>query len=303
MPHTNEVTLLQNEGWDERLLVCANGRLVQTFIIVTRRYLVLLDTLINATTARAMLDYATEHLAGRQLLVINSHADYDHCWGNQLFAGPQAEYDAPIIATEGCRERLRDPEAARYLHEMQTAEPEIFNEVVLTPPTFTFNGRLTIDGGDLTLQLIPTPGHTPDQIAVYIPEISTLLATDGAELPYPLARTPEALPQMRASLQQMADLDAQTVLYCHAPVTIGPQLLHDNIAYFDGIEAACSQAIEKGLSTIPEDDEAVLANVDLAYETAVPHHGPWQEVHTYYRTTGHAQQIRAMLQILLNRET
>jgi glyoxylase-like metal-dependent hydrolase (beta-lactamase superfamily II) len=303
MPHTNEVTLLQNEGWDERLLVCANGRLVQTFIIVTRRYLVLLDTLINATTARTMLDYATDHLAGQPLLVINSHADYDHCWGNQLFAGPEAKYDAPIIATEGCRERLLDPDAARYLHEMQTAEPEIFNEVVLTPPTFTFNGRFTIDGGDLTLQLIPIPGHTPDQIAVYIPEISTLLATDGAELPYPLARTPEALPQMRASLQQMADLDAQTVLYCHAPVSIGPQLLHDNIAYFDRIEAACRQAIEKGLSTIPEGDESVLANVGLAYETAVPHHGPWQEVHTYYRTTGHAQQIRAMLQILLNRET
>lgn len=301
MVHTNEVILLENQGWDKRLLVCANGRLVQTFIIVTRRYLVLLDTLINATTGRAMLDHARPHLAGRQLLVINSHADYDHCWGNQLFAGPQAEHNAPIIATEGCREQLRDPEAVRYLHEMQTAEPKIFNEVVLTPPTFTFNGRFTIDGGDLTLQLIPTPGHTPDQIAVYIPEISTLLATDGAELPYPLARTAAALPQMRASLQQMADLQAQTVLYCHAPVTIGPQLLHHNIAYFDQIEAACRKAIDRGMSTIPEDDEAVLAKVGLAYETAVPHHGPWQEVHTYYRTKGHTLQIRTMLQTLMER--
>jgi glyoxylase-like metal-dependent hydrolase (beta-lactamase superfamily II) len=302
MVHTNEVVLLENQDWDERLLVCANDRLVQTFIIVTRRYVVLLDTLINATTARAMLDYARPHLTGRQLLVINSHADYDHCWGNQLFAGPQAEFAAPIIATEGCRERLLDPDAARYLQEMQTAEPDIFDEVVLTPPTFTFDGRFTIDGGDLTLQLIPTPGHTPDQLALYIPEISTLLATDGAELPYPMARTATALPQMRASLQQMAGQQAQTVLYCHAPVTIGPQLLHDNIAYFDRVEAACHQALDNGLITIPEDDEALVAEIGLAYETAVPGDGPWQEVHNYYRTQGHAQQIRAMLQTLMKRE-
>jgi glyoxylase-like metal-dependent hydrolase (beta-lactamase superfamily II) len=302
MVHTNEVVLLENQGWDERLLVCGNGRLVQTFIVVTRRYVVLLDTLINATTARAMLNYARPHLAGRQLLVINSHADYDHCWGNQLFAGPRAETAAPIIATEVCRERLLNPAATRYLQEMQTAEPEIFNDVVLTPPTLTFNGRFTIDGGDQTLHLFPTPGHTPDQIAIHIPEISTLLATDGAELPYPTARTAEALPQMRASLQQMAGLRAQTVLYCHAPVTIGPQLLYDNITYFDRVEAACRAALDKGLTEIPEEDEALVAQVGLAYETAVPGGVPWQEVHNYYRTQGHAQQIRAMLQLLIKRE-
>jgi glyoxylase-like metal-dependent hydrolase (beta-lactamase superfamily II) len=297
MTHTNEVVLLDNQGWDERILVCGNGRLVQTFIIVTQRYLVLLDTLINAATARAMLAYARPHLAGRQLLVVNSHADYDHCWGNQLFAGPQAEYGAPIIATRACGRRF---DRSDYLQQMQAAEPDIFGEVVLTPPTLTFDGRFTIEGGDLTLQLLPTPGHTPDHLAVYLPEINALLAMDGAELPYPMARTAEALPQMRASLQQMADLQAQTVLYCHAPVTTGPQLLHDNIAYFDHIEAACRAALDNGLAAIAEDDDELLAQIGLAYETAVPAQPLWQEVHTYYRTQGHAQQIRALLQTLLS---
>jgi glyoxylase-like metal-dependent hydrolase (beta-lactamase superfamily II) len=298
MEHTNDVTLLPNQGWDERILVCANGRLVQTFIIVTRHYLVLLDTLINATMAQAMLDYAQPYLAGRQLLVINSHADYDHCWGNQLFAGPQAGQPAPILATDACRRQFDRPEAAETLQQMQTQEPDIFNEVVLTPPTFTFDGRFTLHGGDLTLHLFPTPGHTPDQLAVYIPEISTLLATDGAELPYPMARTPQALPQMRTSLRQMVDLQAQTVLYCHAPVIIGPQLLQDNLTYFDRIEAACRDALAQGLTDIPQDDEALLALIDLPYETAVPDTDLWQNVHTYYRTQGHAQQIRAMLQTI-----
>jgi hypothetical protein len=34
MSHTNELQLIENDGWDERILVCSNGRLVKTFIIV-----------------------------------------------------------------------------------------------------------------------------------------------------------------------------------------------------------------------------------------------------------------------------
>ncbi|MCB0068156.1 MAG: hypothetical protein KDD77_13425, partial [Caldilineaceae bacterium] len=78
MPHSNQIDLLPNQGWDERILVCRNGRLVQTFIVVTARYVVLVDTLINAATARQMVAFAEPHLAGRTLLVVNTHADYDH---------------------------------------------------------------------------------------------------------------------------------------------------------------------------------------------------------------------------------
>jgi hypothetical protein len=41
MPHTNEVQVVANEGWDERIVVCRNGRLVDTFIITTQRYVVI----------------------------------------------------------------------------------------------------------------------------------------------------------------------------------------------------------------------------------------------------------------------
>ena len=37
MAHTNDLQLVANEGWDERILVCRNGGLVDTFIIVTAR--------------------------------------------------------------------------------------------------------------------------------------------------------------------------------------------------------------------------------------------------------------------------
>lgn len=301
MPHTNTVELVPNQGWDERILVCRNGALVDTFIVVTTRYVLLVDTVINPTTARHMVNYAQPYLTdGRQLLVVNTHADYDHAWGNQLFAGPQAEFSAPIIATRLCAEQFQDPEVLTHLQQRQAREPAIFNEVVLTPPTLLFEERLRIDGGDLTLELFATPGHTPDHLAIYLPEIATLLAADGGEFPFPMARTVDGLPAMRQSLARMAALNPQTVLYCHAPVTIGPQLLRDNLAYFDALEAHCRTALAQGVPADPPPDADMAALVDFPFDQAVQTGEYADFLNDHHRTAWHPQQIRMMLRYLAN---
>lgn len=303
MPHTNDLNLLKNDGWDERILICQNGRLVSTFIIVSDRYVVLVDTIINPATAQKMMDFAQPYLKnGRQLLVVNTHADYDHCWGNQLFVGETARYPAPIIGHRLSPDLFKHPDALGYLAKMKEAEPDIFGDVIFTPPTILFDDKLTIDGGDLTVELFFNPGHTTDHCALYLPEIDTLIAADGAELPYPAARTNSALPRMRQSLREMADLEAKTVLYCHAPATMGAQLLHDNIAYFDQLEEACRVAVEKGVGVEHPAGTDLSALINLTFEQATPDNEQWQAVHPYYRREGHWQQIQAMLEYVV-RET
>jgi glyoxylase-like metal-dependent hydrolase (beta-lactamase superfamily II) len=291
LSHTNHVEQVPNEGWDERVLVFRNEPLVDTFMVITERYAVVVDTMINPATAVILRSHAQQYLINRQLLVVNTHADYDHAWGNQVF-------DAPIIATRACADLMRSAEARGMLATMQANEPDIFDGLVLTPPTILFDDKLIIDGGDLTLELFATPGHTTDHLAIYIPEIRTLLAADAAELPYPVARTNAGLPAMRQSLAELVARDAESVLYCHAPVTIGPQLLHDNIAYFDKLEEHCRVALSVGLPANPPADTDLAAMISLPYVTAVPATQRWQEVHPYYQTTGHANQIRAMLEYL-----
>ncbi len=298
MPHTESVELIPNGGWDERILICRNGELVNVFIVITARFVVIVDTLINPITAQALVDYAQPYIAGRQLIVVNTHADYDHAWGNQLFAGPDAPHPAPILAHTLCAAQFDSPEAPPYLAEVQAKEPAIFGSVVLTKPTICFDSTLTIDGGDLTLRLFPTPGHTPDHISVYIPEINTLLVGDAAELPFPFARETEGLPQMRASLAALADMNAQTVLYCHAPPETGPQLLRDNLAYFDALETACRAALAKNPDLNATQLMDLPAAVGCTYEDVTPQGGVWETVHLDYRTEGHAEQIQMMLEWL-----
>lgn len=295
MAHTNLVELVPNAGWDERILVCRNGRLVQTFIIISQHFVFLVDTVINPHTAQQMMAIAEPHLPGRSLLIINTHADYDHAWGNQLFAGPAAPYPAPIIGRRAVAEQFASPEVLAYLAELQQKEPAIFGHVRLTPPTLLFDNELEINGGDLTLKLFAAPGHTADHTAIYIPEINTLLAGDGAEFPYPAARVPAGLPQMRQSLANMAALQPQNALYCHAPVTIGPQLLHDNMAYFDQMESRCRAALAQGVPAALPPDLDLIALVGCPIDEMLPAGDPWQTLHPYYRTAGHADQIRTML--------
>lgn len=287
----DQVTLVPNQGWDKRILVCRCGPLVDTFIIVSQNYVILVDTLINQATGEALLEIARPHLEGRQLLAINTHADWDHAWGNHVFASRAV----PIIAQRLCAERLRDDSAAR-LKEMQEREPGRFDDVALTPPTILFDERLTIDGSDLTLELFGTPGHAPDHISIYIPEIGTLLAGDAAEAPFPFARGPETLPVLRASLAAMAAREPATVLYCHAPVTSGPELLQHNIGYFNTLEARCRAALTRGAEANPAEDADLETLVQFPFEQAAP---PGFDVSQpqFYRP-GHQAHIRMMLAFL-----
>ena len=291
------MVLIPNAGWDARILVCRCAPTVDAFIVITTRYVVLVDTLINPATARTMLALARPHLtAGRTLLVVNTHADWDHCWGNQLFAGPEAEAPAPIIGSRRCVELFHAPEAGSLLQQMQGREPGRFDEVRPVPPTIAFDDRLAIEGGDLTLELFPAPGHTPDHIAIHIPEIGTVLAGDAAEFPFPFARSADALPQLRATLARLAALQPTAALYCHAPETSGPELIADNIAYFDNLEARCHAALARGAPARPDAGADVEALVGSPFATAVQTR-QGTEIPAFY-AEGHRAHIRMMLEWL-----
>jgi glyoxylase-like metal-dependent hydrolase (beta-lactamase superfamily II) len=262
---------------------------------------VLIDTLINRRTAEALLEIARPHLAGRQLLAVNTHADWDHAWGNQLFAGPAAVYPAPILGTRRCAERLRSAEAQQKLARMRANEPGRFDDVLLVPPNVLFEERLAIDGGDLTLELFATPGHRPDHIAVFIPEIGTLLPGDAAELPFPFVATAESKPARRGSRGRLAARAPATALYCHAPVDSGPGLLRQNMAYFDTVEQRCRAALARGVPGKTDAAADVEALVGFPFAEALPAGADAQALEGFYRP-GHPAALRAMLEYLAGDE-
>ena len=228
-----EVHILQNGGWDSRVIAFQYSDIVTTFAVVTRRYLVVIDTLLNPGMAASAIRQVSEDLKGRRLLVINTHADWDHAWGNACFVGQNAAHPAPIIGHRLCRTRLESEEERRTLERMLGEDPDLYRGVTLVAPTVTVEHALEIHGGDLTLHLFRTPGHKPDHLSVFIPEISMLFPGDAAEYPLPFVESGRTLGQMVDSLAQMKSLNPKRVLCCHAPGRTDISVIDLNIAYFD----------------------------------------------------------------------
>lgn len=219
---------------------------VDSFAVITDRYCVVIDTLVSPETVAQVMAALQAELAGppsRDLLVVNTHADWDHTWGNAFFDGPTAQFLAPIVGHTASARRIDLDEAKRFLADSQSRHPGWYDGVDFRLPTIEFEDSLTIRGGDLSLQLIPTPGHTPDHVCVWIPELRLLIAGDAAELPLPYVDDYRTLPALRASLQSMLELRPEMVLYCHGAGMYSPDLIEHNLWYFDDLETRTRVAL------------------------------------------------------------
>jgi len=285
------------DGVDARVRVFRAGHEVDTCVVTTERYVVVVDTMGTPELAADIMERVGDALAGRQLLVVNTHADWDHSWGNALFAIPGGRYPAPIIGHDQTRRRLLDAEERAYLRERQRGSSRFAN-VALVPPTLTFTDGLRIDGGDLTLELLPTPGHTPDHISIWIPESRLVLAGDAAERPIPYVNEPGDLPLLRASLARLAALEPVAVVPCHGG-TSAPSLLTRNLTYFDTLEARARSTVDEG--RLPEDwagREDLPDIIGLPFAEAAPDLADAPaDVVAFYRAS-HQCAARAMLTYL-----
>ncbi|ANL50637.1 MULTISPECIES: MBL fold metallo-hydrolase [Rhizobium] len=224
------VELHSHPELDERIVIVCAGDEVDAVFVRTERFNVLIDTLGTSELCRTALDLLEERAGAGPLIVVNSHMDWDHFWGNAAVAGR-----APIIAHATALDRLRDPATKQVLIN-KVGEDSRFGDVEIIGPDITFSGSMTLNGGDLTLELIHTPGHTPDHIAVWIPELRICLAVDAVEYPIPevWSRSAADLQLIRSSLQRIRDLNARLVIPAHGR-TSSPSIVDANLAYFEAL--------------------------------------------------------------------
>ena len=142
----------------------------------------LVDTLFTLDLTQEMLNTMRRAVpaAGSIQFVVNSHADADHTWGNQLVA------DAHIIATQPAGEDMpRGFTPARLQQLLRNAgdfglageyierifSPFNFSGIELTLPTTTFAGTLELTVGDKRVHLTELgPAHSRGDLIVHVPQ-------------------------------------------------------------------------------------------------------------------------------------
>lgn len=268
---------------------------VDSYVVVSEHYVVVLDTLLCPEDMESILSSLHQECEGRQVLVVNSHADWDHCWGNSYFTGSHA---APIIAHDHCFTRMHSQDARDGLREYQQRY-SLFHNVELVDPTFTFSHSFTIRDGDLTLELFSAPGHHLDQIAAWIPELRLLFAFDAAEWPLPLLENAQGVLMMYKTLEHFLMLEPQHVLCSHGRTT-GPGVIKSNLDYLRAIEQHGRAFLAAFHSDITE-LEHVSSLINYPFEDAIADitgSPSDKRVDTEFYAEAHENNTRAVLEWL-----
>ncbi len=263
---------------------------VDAYVVLGASHAVVLDTLLNPADMAGIMAALAGELRGKQLLCVNSHADWDHVWGNGYFRHTRP---APIIAHERCRQRLLTPEARTRLEGYQQ-KTRIFDGVTLVPPDLTFTTRLTIADEELSIELLHMPGHCHDQIVAWLPALRLLLGFDAIEWPLPCIEESACAPLMLPTLQRLAELDPLHILCSHGNAS-DPALIQENLAYFLEIERRARQLLTRHLPAEHELEQAA-ALINYPCEEAIAHVSA--EIDRAYYNWAHEENTRAMLTYL-----
>jgi cyclase len=200
--------------------------------VVTSDGVVVIDTPQLPTKAIAMRAAAESHGPIRYL--VNTEHHVDHIFGNYWFRGAGA-----VVNHLGLYERFMvvfpelDPFAYAYesvpgdkARGTDLDDPE---GVALFPDrdeyyrdpnkgTIVFTGDLTLRVGDHTFHCLHTPGHTPGQLAVHVPEERVVFTGDTIFSGCQTWLMTSDVDQWLAALERIRGLDVDWICPGHGPV-------------------------------------------------------------------------------------
>jgi cyclase len=232
--------------------------------VTTSDGVVVIDTPQLPTRAVAMRKLAESHGPIRYL--INTEHHVDHIFGNYYFKGA-----GTVVHHQGVHDRFMvvfpDLDPFAYAAEaIPTDDPEgksIFPErdTYYRDPNkaaITFTGDLTLRVGQHTFQLLHTPGHTPGQLAVYVPEERVVFTGDTVFSECQTWLMTSDVPQWLEALERIRSLDVDHVVPGHGPVTTRKYLDTQRSVLLEWVNAVAA-AIARGWSR-----EETIARVNFA---------------------------------------
>lgn len=219
----------------------------------------LVDTLYDLRTTAEMLEAMRRATPAAQAIdtVVNTHANGDHCWGNQL-----VEY-AEIVASRRCAEEMAELPPS-VLAGVMAAPPEgptgdllrrmfgafDFEGIELVPPSTIFDGELTLRVGDTEVRLIEVgPAHTRGDVIVHLPAQRVVFTGDilfngGHPIVWagPVAN-------WVAACDRIVDLGPETVVPGHGPVCDTAAVVAER-DYFAFVEREATARAEAGMTPL-----------------------------------------------------
>ena len=245
-------------GWSNAGLITAGG----TSLLV--------DTLFSLDLTRDMLDAMKPVTESNPIdAAMNTHANGDHCYGNQLLPA-----EIPIYGTATAVEemQLAQPALVHWLFKTpdenkdpafvewagENFAPFRFDDVELRVPSELFQGRLDLRVGDREVTFVDLgPAHTGSDSIVHVPDAQVaftgdLLFIEGTPIAWegPIQNWLDACESILA-------LDTRLLVPGHGPVTDASGV-RDVMRYFEYVREQARERFDAGM-----DAEAAADDIDL----------------------------------------
>ncbi|MEH6635802.1 MAG: MBL fold metallo-hydrolase [Halioglobus sp.] len=257
-------------------------------LIVDGEESLLVDTLYDLELTAEMLRKMrqAEPLSKTIGTLVNTHANGDHCHGNQLVTG------AEIIASTASALEMNElpPEAMAAMMEAAKGMGGVgdyflhcfgqfrFDNISHTPPTRTFDGELDLRVGDKPVHLIEVgPAHTRGDVLVHSPHDRTVFTGDILFIEgTPVMWAGPVANWIKACLL-IEDMDVDLIVPGHGPITDKHGVAHvrhylqyvqheARIRYDAGLSAfEAAKDIEISEYSSWSDPERIAVNVDSLY--------------------------------------
>lgn len=266
--------MVPNGSWGESNagLVVGNGQSL------------LIDTLWDPRHTQVMLTTIAPVLRDAPLaMLVNTHADGDHFWGNQLIEEHVVSITSGAARNEMDHHKPRSMIAfynlGKYLRQMPftkmrhaghwfetMCQPYAFHEVDHTPAVETFSGTVWKEIGGRRLQLIEVgPAHTLGDLMVYIPDAKTLFAGDILFIGSTPVMWAGPVENWIKALDLILDLDVQTIVPGHGPIT-DKEGVRTVKTYWEFVHGAAKKCFDDGMSPAKAAHEIVASPAFASYD-------------------------------------
>ena len=189
----------------------------------------LVDTLYDLRLTAEMLDTMADAVPASKKIdvLVNSHADGDHTFGNQMVKGARIVASA-AAAEEFCKitpEFMQqvisgDSEGERYIADKMGPQHFDFSNIVLTPPTETFDREAAIKIGSKDVRLLNVgPAHTAGDTLVQCVQDRVVFTGDLLFLGVHPAIWAGSMDGWIAACDTICAMDVDIVVSGHGPIT------------------------------------------------------------------------------------
>ncbi len=216
---------LQKVGSRGYLFTFNSPYLTNVYVINAPKHIYVLDTFLGPTPMKLIKDQlVSEGVKDKPYIAFNSHADYDHYWGNQEFS------QGWIIAHDSAHRRIQ----AQGDESLKEYGQHSMGEVKITQPNLLFRKKLTLP--EDKIEFIYTPGHTGDSASVWDPVDHLLFVGDNLEAPFPQVNLLN-LKDWQTSLEEYIKLNPAIIISGHDKMMKDQKLLLENLEYIKGLQS------------------------------------------------------------------